>query len=411
MAKIKTIEERNKELALVGKKLKLYALKIKLNPKHVQIGKFGQTFGCTRFVFNFFLGEKNETYKSTSKNLSYADFKKSFQILKTHPLFDFLQEVDKFSLENALMDVEKAFKNFFEGRARYPKFKKKHSSKQSYTTNMTNDNIKLDLNTMTIQLPKVGKVPFEMCGKLKNKLSTHGLPGVIKSATITRHASGVYFASVKFEEVVDIQAKPDIDSISDDDIIGIDLGLTHFGILSDGTKINNPKFYIRTQKKLAKMQRKLSKMQIGSSNYIKQKTKIAKLHLYIKNMRHDFLHKVSRKLVNENQVIVLENLSVKNMIKNKKLSKSIQDVGWGYFKTFVKYKCEWENKHAVFVDKFFPSSKLCGGCNTKNTLLSLSERQWVCPNCATKHDRDVNAAKNIKKEGIRLLRLEQPVLV
>jgi len=411
MAKIKTIEERNKELALVGKKLNLYGLNLKLNPKQVQIEKFNHTFGCVRFVFNFFLGEKNETYKSTSKNLSYADFKKSFQTLKTHPLFSYLQEVDKFSLENSLMDVEKAFKNFFEGRARYPKFKKKHSSKQSYTTNMTNDNIKLDLNTMTIQLPKVGKVPFLMDKKLKAKLLANGLGGIIKSATITRHASGAYFASIKFEQVVDIQAKPDINLISDDEIVGIDLGLMHFAILSDGSKINNPKFYKRSLLKLVKMQRKLAKMQKGSHNYIKQRTKIAKLHLHIKNMRHDFLHKVSRKLVNENQVIVLEDLSVKNMIKNKKLSKSIQDVGWGMFKTFVKYKAEWSNKYVVLVDKFFPSSKLCGGCNTKNTLLSLSERQWVCPNCGTTHDRDINAAENIKKEGIRLLGINQPVLI
>lgn len=344
-------------------------------------------------------------YKRTGENLSYADFKKSFQTLKTHPAFNYLQHVDKFSLENALMNVETAFKHFFEGNANYPKFKKKHDSTQSYTTNMTNNNIKIDAENRTIQLPKVGKVKFVMDKKLKKHLSENGLKGTIKSATVTKHGSGQVFVALKIEEVVDLQPELDVSTVKEDDIIAGDVGLTHFIILSDGTKIDIPRYYQRQLVKLGKMQRTFSKMVKGSRNYQKQKKKIAKLHLHIKNMRHDFLHKVSRKLVDENQIIVLEDLSVKNMIKNKKLAKSIQDVGWGYFKQFVTYKAEWANKRVVLINRFFPSSKRCHGCKEKNTLLSLNDREWVRPSCGCKHDRDQNATNNIKEEGLRLLGL------
>lgn len=403
MAKVKTVEERNKELSLVGKKLQFYGLQFRLFPKEKQVTKFNQTIGCARLAFNFYLKEKQEVYQNTKQNLSYAVFKKSFSALKTHAMFSYLKDVDKFALENALMNVDTSFKNFFEGKANYPKFKKKHNAKQSYTTNMTNNNIKIDVKEQTIQLPKIGKVPFRINKKMKNELLTNGLKGTIKSATITRHSSGSYFVSLKMEEIVDMKPTLGITKISDDEIIAGDLGLTHFIILSDGTKIENPRYYQKQCKKLAKMKRKLAKMKKGSNNYIKQSRKIAKLHLHITNMRRDFLHKISRKLVDENQVIVLEDLNVKGMIRNKKLAKSIQDVGWGYFKQYISYKSEWANKIVVFVDRFFPSSKLCNGCKEKHTLLSLNDREWICPNCGGKHDRDLNAAQNIKEEGKRIL--------
>jgi len=403
MAKVKTVEEKNKELALVGKKLKLYGLKLRLYPTKKQIEYFNQTIGCARFTYNFYLHEKNEVYKETREHLSYPVFKKSFNVMKDHPVFCWLKNADKFALENAMMDVDKAFKNFFDGRSKFPKFKKKHSSKQSYTTNMTNDNIKLDVENKTIQLPKAGKVSLRMDKKQHAFFLKHGLKGMIKSATVSRHRSGQYYVSIKFEEVVELTSKVDVSLISDEEITAYDLGLTHFMISSTGEKVDNPRYYQQNLKKLASMQKRSSKMQKGSQNFKKQQKKIAKLHLHIKNMRHDFLHKISREVVNKNQVIILEDLNVKGMIKNKKLSKSIQDVGWGYFKQYVQYKAEWENKHVVFVDTFFPSSKLCSGCNQKNTLLSLNDRVWVCPSCGCQHDRDENAALNIKKEGIRLL--------
>ncbi|MDR7002409.1 RNA-guided endonuclease TnpB family protein [Neobacillus niacini] len=195
----------------------------------------------------------------------------------------------------------------------------------------------------------------------------------------------------------------DFSKIPDDQIIALDLGLLHFYIDSNGKKVDNPKFLKTKLKKLAKLQRQLKNKKIGSSNNKKLQKKISKLHLHIANMRKDFLHKESRKLVNENQVIVLEDLNVKGMIKNKKLSRSIADVSWSMFKTFVSYKADWANKKVIPVDRFFASSKQCNGCHEKNTMLSLSDREWICPNCGTKHDRDVNAAKNIKEEGIRIL--------
>ncbi|HDR8085992.1 RNA-guided endonuclease TnpB family protein [Bacillus cereus] len=404
MAKVKTIEERNKELALIGKKLQLYGLKMRVYPNKKQTEFFNQTIGCARFTFNFYFQEKQEIYQATGQTLSYVTFKKSFNALKKHPAFSWLKHADKFALENAMMNLDDAYKRFFKGEVKFPKRKKKHSAKQSYTTNITNGNIKLNVENNTVQLPKAGEVSCKIDKKVRKQLLENGLQGTIKSATVTRHSDGTFFVSLKIEEIVDIKPTIDVTQISDEDIVAGDLGLTHFIILSDGTKIENPRYYQKQLKKLAKMQRKLSKMKKGSNNYIKQRKKIAKLHLHITNMRRDFLHKVSRKLVDENQVIVLENLNVKNMIRNKKLAKSIQDVGWGMFKTFVTYKAEWVNKHVVLVDTFFPSSKLCNGCKTKNTLLSLNEREWVCPSCGEKHDRDQNAALNIKEEGIRLLK-------
>jgi putative transposase len=179
--------------------------------------------------------------------------------------------------------------------------------------------------------------------------------------------------------------------------------LNHFYIDSNGKKVENPQFLKENLKKLAKLQRQLKNKKIGSSNYKKLQQKISKLHLHIAHTRKDFLHKESHKLVNENQIIILEDLNVKGMIKNKKLARSIADVSWSMFKTFVSYKADWENKKVIVIDRYFASSKQCNGCKEKNILLSLSDREWVCPKCGIKHDRDINAAKNIKEEGIRIL--------
>jgi putative transposase len=215
---------------------------------------------------------------------------------------------------------------------------------------------------------------------------------------------------LKCEEIIQLQDDIDLSTVFLDKIIGLDLGLLHFFIDSNGDKVDNPKYLKEQLNKLAKLQRQLKNKVIGSSNYKKLQQKISKLHLHIANKRKDFLHKESRKLVNENQVIVLEDLNVKGMIKNKKLSRSIADVSWGMFKTFISYKAEWDNKKVVIIDRFFPSSKECNDCHEKNTLLSLSDREWVCPKCGTVHDRDINAAKNIKEEGIRNLKELYPDL-
>jgi putative transposase len=323
--------------------------------------------------------------------------------LKDHPNFDWLKKSDKFALECAMEEVEDAFGRFFSGQNGFPKFKSKHTSKQSYTTKETNSNIQLNIEKETVKLPKLGEVKVRFSKKHRRMFKENGLKGKIKSATITYHSSGQYYISLKLEEIVDLVRPLDVSLIQHDEIIGLDLGLLHFYIDSNGKKVENPKYLKENLNKLAKLQRKLKNKKIGSSNYKKLQQKISKLHLHIANQRKDFLHKESRKVVDENQVIVLENLNVKGMIKNRRLARSIADVSWSMFQTIVSYKAMWANKTVVLVDRFFASTKLCNGCHTKNTMLSLSDREWVCPTCGMKHDRDVNASRNIKEEGIRIL--------
>lgn len=399
----KTTQLRNDELAKEGKQLRHYGLKLRMEPNPKQMKLIHQTIGNARFTYNFYLSEKKEVYQLTGETLYYSEFKKAFNNMKDHPYYSWLKLSDKFALECAMEQVDDAFERFFSGQNKFPKLKNKHKSNQSYSTKETNHNIKLNVEKQTVQLPKLGEVKVRFSKKHRQILKEDGLKGNIKSATITYHSSGQYYVSLKLEEVVNLAQPIDVSIIPDDDIIGLDLGLTHFYIDSNGKKVENPKFLKESLHRLAKLQRQLKNKTIGSNNYKKLQKKISKLHLTITNQRKDFLHKESRKLVDENQVIVLEDLNVKGMIRNKKLARSIADVGWGMFKTFIKYKASCANKTVVLVDKLFPSSKLCNGCHTKNTMLSLSDREWICPSCGTKHDRDINASKNIKEEGIRIL--------
>lgn len=400
----RTTKQRNEELAKEGKRLRHYGLKLRMNPSKNQQQAIHQNIGNARFTFNFYLSEKIEVYQLTEETLIYGEFKKAFNNLKDHPYFSWLKKSDKFALECAMEQVEDAFKRCFSGQNEFPQFKSKHKSKQSYTTKETNGNIKLNIEKETVQLPKLGKVKVRFSKKHRQMFRENGLKGKIKSATITYHSSGQYYVSLTLEEIMDLVSPLDFSLIPEDQIIGLDLGLNHFYIDSTGKKVDNPRYLKENLQKLAKLQRQLKNKKIGSSNYKKLQKKISKLHLHIGNQRKDFLHKKSRKLVDENQVIVLEDLNVKGMIRNRKLARNIADVGWGMFKTFVSYKAMWANKTVVLVDRFFPSSRLCNGCHKKNTLLSLSDRVWVCPHCGTEHDRDENASKNIKVEGIHILR-------
>lgn len=405
----KTTKQRNEELIKTGKKLRHYGLKLRLEPSDKQRQAIHQNIGNARFTFNFYLSEKLEVYRLTKETLHYGEFKKSFIGLKDHPYFSWLAKSDKFALECAMEQVDDAFTRFFKGQNKFPKYKSKHQSKQSYSTKATNGNIKLDVENRTVQLPKVGKVKVRFSKKLRNQYLEHGLDGKIKAATINYHSSGQYYVSLKMEKEIKLEHESDFSKVPDSQIIGLDLGLHHFLIDSNGEKINNPHYLKNSLKKLAKRQRRLKNKKIGSLNYKKHQQKIRKLHLHIANQRKDFLHQTSRRIINDNQVIILEDLNVKGMIKNKKLSRSISDVGWGMFKSYVTYKAEWENKKVVLIDRFYPSSKECGHCMEKNIFLSLSDRIWICPNCGKEHDRDINAANNIKKEGIRILHESQSI--
>jgi putative transposase len=244
-----------------------------------------------------------------------------------------------------------------------------------------------------MKLPKLKWVSFSS----SNKHKKNPPDGNLVNVTIRRTPSGKYMASMLFEVDVKEIKKPM------NDAIGIDLGIKHFAILSNGRKVENPKYYRAAERKLRRLQRQLSRKAKGSHNYHKVKRKIACVHEYISNLRKDFLHKLSFQVVSENQILCLEDLHVKGMVKNRKLAKSIHDCGWGMFKQFVTYKADWYGRQVVFIDRFYPSSKLCSDCHEVNPMLSLSERVWICPHCKTNHDRDENAACNILDEGLRLL--------
>ncbi|MBG1260904.1 RNA-guided endonuclease TnpB family protein [Nostoc commune] len=377
----------------------LKAYKYRIYPTSEQSILLAKSFGCVRWFYNFALNLTSEAYKDTGKGLSRNDIINLLPSLKKE--HEWLTEPPSQCLQQVALDLSGAFLNFFEKRAKYPNFKKK-GQKQSIRFPQ---GIKLDGDYLV--LPKLGKI---YC-----KVSR--LPeGKIKSVTVSLIPSGEYYAACLYD---DGKGKPA--SSSEGKAIGIDMGINHYAITSDGTKHGNPKYYRKYEIRLAKKQKLLSRKLQGSNNRNKARIKVARVHAKTTRCREDFLHKLSRKLVDENQVIVVENLAVKNMVsqpglvvptkrdwrtrrvRNHKLAKSISDAGWGQFCTMLKYKAEWSGKIYVEVDRFFPSSKTCSNCLHKSDNLSLDIRSWQCPNCKTTHDRDINAAMNIRDEGLRLL--------
>ncbi|MDJ0742472.1 MAG: transposase [Xenococcaceae cyanobacterium MO_167.B27] len=341
----------------------LKVVKVRLYPNKQQQQACHQAFGNCRWLWNTFLNLMNQTYIDTGKGLSGYEVKKQIpQLKKEH---EWLKLTYSQCLQQVCLNLGVAFNNFFERRAKYPRFKSKHG-KQSI---QYPQNVKLLDNCL--RLPMIGDVKAVFHREIEGK---------IKTVTISKNRSGQYFASILFDDDKD---KPEVNT--EGKAIGIDLGLSHFAITSDGSKFDNPRWIDKHERNLKIKQQKLSRKQKGSNNKNKSRRVLAKVHNKIANCRADFHHKLSRRIVNENQVIVVENLAVANMVKNHKLAKAISQVGWGQFCTMLKYKAEQEGKIYQEVDRFFPSSKTCNICLNQVDSLPLEIRKWNCDNCGTKN--------------------------
>ena len=375
-------------------KIRQKSYKFRLYPTEEQKVIFAKTFGCSRFIWNHMLADKIAYYEKTGKTLKNtpAQYKKEFPWLK---------EVDSLALCNVQLNLQKAYKNFFQSKFGFPTFKsKKKAYKESYKTNNNNSNIAVYNNK--VKLPKIGWV----------RLKQHReMTGLIKSATISMTATGKYYISILCEIEVKIEEnnKTKIANSS----IGIDLGLEHFAILSTGEKIENPRFLVSASKKLRREQKILSRRGLlakqrgrslnDCSNYQKQRLKVAKLHEKISNQRRDFLAKLSTNLIKNHDRICMEDLSSRNLMKNHRLAKAIGDASWSEFVRMLEYKADWYEKQVSKISRWYPSSQLCSNCGFNSGKKALHIREWACEKCGAHHDRDINASINILNEGLKLL--------
>lgn len=377
---------------------RLKAYKFRIYPTEEQEIFFVKSFGCVRKVYNLMLDERMKNYEEIKNDSST---KMSFPTpAKYKKDFPFLKEVDSLALANAQLNLDKAYKNFFRDKSvGFPRFKSKKNPIQSYTTNNQKGTVCL-FDTKFIKVPKL---------KSLIRIKLHRQPkGMIKSVTISRHSSGKYYISLLCKEEIIKLSKTN-------SAIGIDLGITDFAILSDGQKVDNNKFTYNMEKKLKREQRKLSRRALiaknndiklfEAKNYQKQKIKVARLHGKVMNQRTDFLNKLSTEIIKNHDIICIEDLNTKGMLRNHKLAKSISDVSWSSFVTKLQYKADWYGREIIKVDKWFPSSQLCSECGHKDGKKSLEIREWTCPVCHAHHDRDINASINILTEGLRILAL------
>ena len=370
--------------------MKHKAYKFRIYPNTEQQVLLARTFGSVRLVYNHYLEAKTKSYEETGKSLSYT--KCAADLVSFKKENPFLKEVDSIALQQALRHLDAAFQNFFrEKKVGYPKFKSRKHRHDSYSSVCVNNNIRLECGT--IVLPKIGKVRIK-----QHRIIPQG--HILKSVTVSKTPTGKYFASVLFEHEVDIQ------KVEPGNIIGLDFSMHDLFVSSEDEVQVDEQFlhhYRKAQDRLAREQRILSHRQKGSRRYEKQRRKVALLHEKIANQRKDYIHKQSRQIANAYDLVCVEDLNMQGMSQALNFGKSVSDNAWGMFLRFLDYKLTEQGKMLVKIDKWFPSSKTCHECGYVLEELSLSIRKWECPVCHAVHDRDRNAAKNIKTEGMRMV--------
>jgi putative transposase len=367
------------------------AYRFRFYPTPGQADLLAQTFGCARFVYNAMLQLRTDAWHHRQEQIGYHGTSAALTALKKDPDHSWLNEVSSVPLQQALRHLQTAFSNFFAKRAKYPTFRSKHDRQSvEYTASA----FRFDRKTL-------------MLAKMKEPLAirwSRQLPAAARVTTVTvsKDTTGRYFVSMSCDDA--IAAKQDVAGR-----VGIDLGLTNFAILSNGEKIAAPERFRKNETRLAVLQRRLAKKQKGSANRNKAKRKVARLYAHITDSRRDFLHKLSTRLINENQVIAVETLAVKNMQKNRTLAKSIGDAGWSEFVRQLQYKSSWYGRKLIRIDRWYPSTKRCSRCGFTHAELPLKVREWCCPDCGTVHDRDVNAARNVLAAGLAASALGESV--
>ena len=357
-----------------------YTYKFRLKPTKDQEVLLNKHFGSIRWIYNYFLNQRKQEYLNNKKSISYNKQSASLTLLKQQEETEWLKETNSQSLQYSLKCLDQAYQNFFNKRTQFPKFKSK-KSKNSFTVSQ---HVKNEGNM--IHFPKFNEgIKMIMEREIK---------GIIKKATLSKTPTGEYFVSILTEQEYITKEKTGKS-------VGIDVGIKDFLVLSNGSKVKNHRFLKHYEHQLKKHQKHLSRKTYGSSRYEKQRLKVAKIHEKITNSRMDLIHKTTLNLVKEFDVIYLEDLNVKGMMKNHKLSKAISDVSWGTFINVLTYKADWNDKQVIHIDRYFPSSKTCNKCGYINNGLKLKDREWICPECGEVLDRDLNAAINIYNEGCR----------